>query len=58
MTPEQAAGSIGREVVYKPNGDRGVIKSVNEHWVFVLYGGNGTPMATDPGMLSLAAPDG
>lgn len=57
MTLAQAARLIGRVVVYNPPvGDRetGVISSVSGKYVFVCYGIDRTPRATDPERLVLA----
>jgi len=55
MTIDEARGHIGGGVVYLPNGEDGVITSVNDNWVFVRYGSTGTSQATDPAMLELLA---
>ncbi len=53
MTIDQCRAHIGHGVVYQPNGDEGVITSVNDHWAFVRYG-EGTSQATDPALPVLA----
>ena len=55
MTIDEARAHIGDEVVYLPNGEDGVITSVNDNWVFVRYGSTRTSQATDPAMLELLA---
>lgn len=37
---------IGRSVIYRRDGDEGVITSFNDHMVFVRYGGAQGSMAT------------
>ena len=50
MTLEQARARVGAGVVYRPHPDAiaedGVITSVNDRYVFVLYAGDRTPKAT------------
>ena len=58
MTLDEARDHIGAGVVYLDGaGQRhdGEIVRVNEHYVFVLYGGDRTPKATPPGCLTLLA---
>lgn len=59
MTPAEAAGAVGRAVLYRPRGERsddrveqGVITSVNERWAFVRYGADVGSRATDPADLT------
>jgi hypothetical protein len=40
MTLDEAAANIGRNVVYRPLGEEGVITSVNNSYVFVRYRGD------------------
>lgn len=56
MTLEEAREHIGHGVVYSTHpgeADGGVITSVNDSFVFVRYGRNGTAKATRPGCLTL-----
>ena len=50
MTLDQARARIGAGVVYRPHPDApaedGVVASVNDHFVFVLYAGDRFPKAT------------
>ena len=49
MTLDQARARVGAGVVYRPHGapaEDGVITSVNDRYVFVLYAGDRTPKAT------------
>ena len=56
VTLDEARGHIGHGVTYRPFADvipeRGVITSVNDHWVFVRYG-SGNSEATEPWLLTL-----
>jgi hypothetical protein len=58
MTLDEAREHIGHGVLYQPSGgfaaEQGVITSVNNRWVFVRYGIDGS-RATDPALLSLLA---
>ena len=61
MTLDEARGHIGDGVVYTPShGDRedGVITSVSDSMVFVLYAGDRYSKATNPADLELLAGKG
>lgn len=61
MTLEEARGSIGRWVVYRSPGripEHGVIRSVNEAFVFVRYAGDKHAKATQPEDLTLVTEAG
>lgn len=53
MTLEQAAELPGAAVVYTPTGEQGRIVRTGPAVVFVRYGTNPTPQATDPADLVL-----
>lgn len=58
MTTAEFGEHIGEAVVYIPfqgRREQGVITSVGAYWVFVRYGDQITPKATDPAMLELLA---
>jgi hypothetical protein len=57
MTISEAREHVDREVAYRPFADvlpeRGVITSVDEHWVHVRYGSNSYSEKTEPWLLTL-----
>lgn len=56
MTLDEARAHVGEKVIYslRPGqADTGVISSVGDVYVFVLYGRDFTPKATYPGDLTL-----
>ena len=58
MTLDEARAHIGDGVVYLPCGgpvEEGVITSVNDHYVFAVYGADKTPKATRAADLILMA---
>jgi hypothetical protein len=65
MFLEEAARMIGAAVIYRPPGwteeswapaEQGIITSVGDRWVFVQYGADHHPKATDPAQLRLLTP--
>lgn len=58
MTLAEARDSIGARVAYRRpllEAEEGVITSAGKYVVFVRYGDDGTPRATNPGDLTLIA---
>jgi hypothetical protein len=63
MTIDEARACLARgepDVLYRPahgEPEHGVITSVTEAWVFVRYGAQATPAATDPADLEPLTPE-